>query len=93
MKNFETRIRKLEAGSQAEIIHNVYHFQPKDKTVYRKHGKEKIWMDFEELVNAEYEIFETIFAAPNYDNPNWEEEKDGEWLVCVGSPTVINENS
>ena len=92
MFNLLKRVEKLEDAS-AELVTAVYSFQPKEKTVYREHGGEKIYMDWDEIMSTEYVLAETIVTLPNYDNPNWEEELDGLWKVCVQGTTVINENN
>lgn len=94
MHNRLKRVERLEeANAQGEVIINVYRFNPKQHTVYREYAGEKIYMDWDTVMNDEYTIATTIFAAPNYSNPNWEEEFDGEWNVCVGGVNVLNENN
>ena len=96
MNNILKRIKILEDGNKA-LVTAVYHFNPKLKTVYRTTGqyadKVRHYMDWDTVINDEYTVFETIIATPNYSNPNWEEESDGEWNVCVQGHNVINENN
>jgi len=92
MHNFFKRIEHLESAS-GTLVTAVYSFQPKKKTVYRKNGDEKIYMDWDQVMAAEYTVAETIVALPNYANDNWEEELDGLWKVCLQGESVINENN
>jgi len=92
MHNILKRIKLLE-DEQRDVVINVYVFQPKEKTVYRTHGSKNIYMNYDEILDMDFTVAETVVAMPNYDNPNWEKELDGIWHVCVGGHEVINENS
>ena len=93
MHNLLRRVKKLEENKTAIETVNIYIFQPKDKVVYRMDNNDKIYMDWEEILNSEYSLAETIVTLPNNANPNWVEELDGEWHVCVRGEAVINENN
>ena len=92
MHSLLRRVKKLEEASTTIETVNIYVFQPKDRVVYRMDNKEKIYMDWDEVISHEYSLAETLVAFPNHDNPNWVEELDGEWHVCVRGEAVINES-
>jgi len=96
MNDILKRIKILENDTRP-LVTSVYHFNPKHKTVFRTVGQYadtvKLYMDWETVINDEYTIFETVIATPNYSNPNWEAENDGEWNICVQGVNVINENN
>ena len=92
MHSLLRRVKLLEENTPTTETINVYIFNPKAKVVYRKYGNDKIYMNWEDILKSEYSLVETIVVLPNYDNPNWEAEKDGEWHICVRGEAVINEN-
>ncbi len=94
MLNLIKRVKKLEEGNTADIIYNVYCFNPSEKIVYRTYEDKRIYMDYDAVMAEEYDLASTIVAVPNTDdNPNWAEELDGIWYIALGGRNVINENN
>ena len=94
VNNILKRIKLLEDSTSPMVV-NMYYFNPKHKTVYRKVGQysdtEHVYMDWETVMNDEYKTFKSLVALPTYENENWEEEQDGIWCVCVEGANVIND--
>ena len=94
--NLKDRVTMIEQKlvPEDEIIINVYRFHPSDKVVYREHGTEKIYMDYDEVIKQDFTTFETLFFLPDeYDDDNCGVGDVGWYNVCVGGTGVINENN
>ncbi len=92
--NLLNMVKLLESKAVSNVIYNMYMFHPANKLVYRKFGNEKIYMDYEEVMNLEFTIFSTLLFLPDAYDENGDALNDVGWFdVCVGGEQVINENN
>ena len=98
--NRQVRVTMIEKKllPEKEIIYGVYKFHPEQRLVYREVGRYadtvKVYMDYDEVINQEFIIFETIVFLPDTYAADGGALNDVGWYsVCVGGTSVINENN